>query len=195
MVSMKLGVAIVLAVLSAFASAAEQPDAAQQAQALAGRFQSLLQARLMAALASGDPAAAVAVCRDEAPVIASQLSRESGWQVRRVGTRVRNPLTGSADAWEQAQLLAIARRLASGEAPETLSVWAVVDEPAGRATRYLKPIMTGPLCLTCHGAVATQPAALRAALAREYPHDTATGYAAGELRGAFSLRRTDREEP
>jgi hypothetical protein len=27
--------------------------------------------------------------------IASRLSRESGWQVKRVGTRVRNPLTGS----------------------------------------------------------------------------------------------------
>lgn len=189
---MKSTAAIVLAVLPAFAWAADQPDPAKEAQSLAGRFQSMLQARLMAAMAGGDPAAAVAVCRDEAPVIASQLSRESGWQVRRIGTRVRNPLTGGADAWEQSQLPAIARRLVSGEAPETISVWAVVDEPAGRAIRYLKPIMTGPLCLTCHGAVAAQSPALRAALAREYPHDAATGYVAGELRGAFSLRRAER---
>jgi hypothetical protein len=93
---MKLGLAMILAVLPALASAAEVPDAAQQtqAQALSGRFQSLLQVRLMAALARGDAAAAVAVCRDEAPAIASQLSRESGWQVRGIGTRVRNPLTG-----------------------------------------------------------------------------------------------------
>ena len=68
-------------------------------------------------------------------------------------------------------------------------MWAVVDEPAGQAMRYRKPIMTGPLCLTCHGEVATQPSALRDVLMREYPHDAATGYAAGELRGAFSLRR------
>lgn len=190
---MRLAAAIVLAVLPAFACAAEQSDAAQEPQSLAARFQSMLQARLMAAMAGGDSAAAVAVCRDEAPAIASQLSRESGWQVRRIGTRVRNPLTGSADAWEQEQLLAISRRLASGDAPETVSVWAVVDEPAGRAMRYLKPIMTGPLCLTCHGTVATQSPALRAALAREYPHDAATGYVAGELRGAFSLRRVERK--
>ncbi|CAG0938707.1 hypothetical protein GPROT2_00349 [Gammaproteobacteria bacterium] len=192
---MKLAAVVVLAVSAAFASAAERPGPAQQAQALAARFQSLLQARLMAALADGDPAAAVAVCRDEAPAIASQLSRESGWQVRRVGTRVRNPLTGSADAWEQERLVAMARRLASGEAPEGIEEWVVVDEPSGRVMRYMKPIMTGPLCLTCHGAVGAQSAALRAALAREYPHDAATGYAAGELRGAFSLRRLEPRAP
>jgi hypothetical protein len=46
---MKLGLAMILAVLPALASAAEVPDAAQQtqAQALSGRFQSLLQVRLM----------------------------------------------------------------------------------------------------------------------------------------------------
>lgn len=186
---MKRAVLAILAVIPAFAAAAEPPEAAQQAQALAARFQSLLQTRLLAAMGTGGPAAAVTVCRDEAPAIASQLSRESGWQVRRVGTRVRNPLTGSPDAWEQVQLATFARRIEAGEAAESLSVWEVVDEPAGRAMRYMKPIMTGPLCLTCHGEVATQPAALRDALMREYPHDAATGYAANELRGAFSLRR------
>jgi Protein of unknown function (DUF3365) len=180
---------LVLAVFSALAAAAEPPDGAQQAQALAARFQSQLQAKLLAALGAGDPAAAVAVCRDEAPAIASQLSRETGWQVRRVGTRVRNPLTGSPDAWEQGQLAAFARRIAAGEAPEGVTAWAVVVEPDGQAQRYMRPIITAPLCLTCHGAVAARSATLRAALAREYPHDAATGYAAGELRGAFSLRR------
>jgi hypothetical protein len=189
---MKFAAMVIMALLPAVVSTAEQADGAQQAQALAGRFQTLLQSRLQTAMAGGDPAAAITVCRDEAPAIAGQLSRESGWQVRRVGTRVRNPLTGSPDAWEQGQLALFARRIASGEAPEGLSVWAVVEEPAGRAMRYMKPITTGPLCLTCHGAVASQPPALRAALAREYPHDAATGYAAGELRGAFSLRRPDR---
>jgi Protein of unknown function (DUF3365) len=186
---MKLAALAILAALPAFAIAAEQPEAQQQAHALAARFQSLLQARLLAAMGTGGPAAAVTVCRDEAPAIASQLSRESGWQVRRVGTRVRNPLTGIPDAWEQVQLVEFARRIESGEAVENLAVWAVVDEPDGRAMRYMKPIMTGPLCLTCHGEVASQPAALREALMREYPHDAATGYAANELRGAFSLRR------
>jgi hypothetical protein len=140
-------------------------------------------------MSAGNPAEAIKVCRDEAPAIASLLSRESGWQVRRVGTRVRNPLTGKPDAWERAQFAQFVRRIESGEPPEGLSVWAVVDEPAGKSMRYMKPIMTGPLCLTCHGDVATQSAELQAVLMREYPYDAATGYAAGELRGAFSLHR------
>ncbi len=187
----RLLAAAILAMLPAFALAMEQPDSEQQAQAqtLALRFQSLLQARLLAALKAGDPADAIRICRDEAPAIASQLSRESGWQVRRVGTRVRNPLTGRPDVWEREQLALFARRIESGEPPESLAVWVVMDEPAGRSMRYMKPITAGPLCLTCHGDVASQPAALRAALLREYPHDRATGYVLGELRGAFSLQR------
>ncbi len=184
-------VAAILAMLPAFAFAAEPLESEHQAEAeaLVARFQSRLQARLLAAMGAGDPAEAVKVCRDDAPGIASLLSRESGWQVRRVGTRVRNPLTGRPDTWEQSRLAEFARRIESGESPESLSVWAVVDEPSGRTMRYMKPIMTGPLCLTCHGEVAAQSATLRAALLREYPHDAATGYAVGELRGAFSLQR------
>jgi hypothetical protein len=44
-------------------------------------------------------------------------------------------------------------------------------------------------CLVCHGEAEAQPAALREALASAYPHDRATGYAVGDLRGAFSLKR------
>ncbi len=187
----KLFAAAILVSLSPSVFATEQLESEHlaQAQALAARFQTLLQERLLAAMRAGNPADAIKVCRDEAPAIASLLSRESGWQVRRVGTRVRNPLTGKPDAWERAQLAMFVRRLESGESPESLSVWAVVDEPAGKSMRYMKPIMAGPLCLTCHGDVAAQTAELQAVLKREYPHDAATGYAAGELRGAFSLHR------
>jgi hypothetical protein len=164
-------------------------EPAAQADALATRFQAELQSRLQAAMAAGGPAGAIGVCRDEAPAIASRLSRESGWQVRRVGTRVRNPLTGSPDAWEQAQLAQMQRRLAAGEKPEALGIFTTVDEPDGPALRYLKPIVLGPLCLACHGPDAMQSAELRTALQRDYPHDAATGYAVGELRGAFSLRQ------
>lgn len=53
------------------------------------------------------------------------------------------------------------------------------------------PVNSITVCLTCHGATGTQSAELRTALQREYPHDAATGYALGELRGAFSLRKTN----
>ena len=180
---------IVLLGLHAQLSAAQTMDPAAEVDALTTRFQSELQGKLQAAMTDGGPIAAIDVCKSAAPEIASRLSRESGWQIRRVGTRVRNPLTGIPDAWEQQQLAHWRQRLATGEAAQSLAVFATVDEPQGRAVRYFKPIMTGPLCLTCHGAKETQSPELRAALQREYPHDAATGYVLGELRGAFSLRQ------
>jgi hypothetical protein len=181
-------------VLSARIWSAEPPGSVAEAAALANRFQSELQGKLEAAMAGGGPVNAITVCKDEAPAIASRLSRESGWQVRRVGTRVRNPLTGSPDAWEQAQLAEVKSRLKAGESPQSLVVFATVEEPQGRVLRYFRPIMVGPVCLTCHGAAGAQTTELRAALQREYPHDAATGYALGELRGAFSLRKTSPHE-
>ena len=46
-----------------------------------------------------------------------------------------------------------------------------------------------PQCLACHGPRESQSPELRTALERDYPHDAATGYAVGELRGAFTLQR------
>lgn len=175
----------VVGVLAAVSARADTDSAS----AVASRFQSELQSALMAAIAAGGPVQAVTVCRDQAPAMASRLSRETGWQVRRVGTRVRNPFTGSPDAWEQIQLRELQRRMAAGESPAALGISARVEEPDGAVERYVKPIVVAPLCLTCHGPVASQSDALRAVLRREYPQDAAVEYALGDLRGAFSLRR------
>ena len=157
--------------------------------ALAAQFQQQLAGKLQAAMQAGGPVNAIAVCRDEAPAIASRLSRQSGWQVKRVGTRVRNPLTGSPDAWEQQQLARFDQRLQNGEAVPAINAFEVSDGPQGQALRYMQAIIVAPPCLACHGPLEAQSPELRAVLARDYPHDMATGYAAGELRGAFSLQR------
>ncbi|MEZ5513897.1 MAG: DUF3365 domain-containing protein [Steroidobacteraceae bacterium] len=156
---------------------------------LAAEFQRLLADKLQIAMRSGGAVAAVSVCKDEAPAIASRLSRESGWQVKRVGTRVRNPLTGLPDAWEQQELQRLEQRLHKGEPPAALERLAIVDGPQGQVVRYVKAIVVAQQCLVCHGARSAQPSALRAALDQNYPHDAATGYVSGELRGAFSLQR------
>ncbi|MEZ5474915.1 MAG: DUF3365 domain-containing protein [Steroidobacteraceae bacterium] len=157
--------------------------------ALAARFQAELAGKLQAAMKSGGPVQAIVVCKDEAPAIGSRLSRESGWQVKRVGTRVRNPMTGSPDEWEQRQLDRFAERLANGEPANEIAEFVATVGPRGRTERYMKAIVMSSQCLVCHGPRVDQPSALRAALEGEYPHDAATGYGAGELRGAFSLQR------
>jgi hypothetical protein len=166
------------------------PAAARaEAAGVAAGFQQELGAALQSAIAEGGPVAAIEVCREAAPAIAARASRDSGWAVRRVGTRVRNPVSGRPDGWESAQLADFERRLAAGERPESVAVYAIVDDAGVRTQRYMKAIVTAPLCLVCHGDPATQPADLRAKLAERYPDDRATGYRAGELRGAFTLRR------
>lgn len=186
----RLAVSAFLALGTAASPASEEPPSAAEAHAITGHFQQELGGRLKAAMAEGGPVLAVRVCKDEAPAIAARLSRETGWQVRRVGTRVRNPLSGLPDAWEQTQLADFQRRLAAGENTDTLSRFSTVVEPAGSYQRLLTAIPVTPTCLACHGDVAAQSEALRAALRADYPHDMAVGYKVGELRGAFSLKRT-----
>lgn len=171
--------------------AADPPQGDEaEAAALVQRFASALQGELKGAMAEGGPVNAVHVCRDVAPAIAAQLSRESGWQVRRVSLQVRNPAIGMPDAWEQRQLKAFAKALEEG-ASMPLRHFQRVEEPAGAALRFMQAIPTKGMCLACHGATEQQPPALRAALAEQYPHDQATGYQAGALRGAFSLKRME----
>ena len=52
----------------------------------------------------------------------------------------------------------------------------------------MRPIVLAPQCLGCHGKVAELAPGVAAVLAQRYPGDLATGYAAGDLRGAFSVR-------
>ncbi len=64
----------------------------------------------------------------------------------------------------------------------------MVDQQGQRTYRYMKAIPTAEKpCLACHGkALAPQ---VRARLDALYPEDRATGYEAGEIRGAFTLSR------
>jgi len=51
--------------------------------------------------------------------------------------------------------------------------------------RYMKAIPTGPQCVVCHGENVAP--ALAETIQRLYPDDQATGFAPGDLRGAFTV--------
>jgi Protein of unknown function (DUF3365) len=139
-------------------------------------------------MAAGGPVGAVKVCSEIAPAIAGRISRNTGWRVTRVGTRVRNPLLGMPDAWEQKVLADFERRAAKGEALDRMSFSEVASEPDGRYFRYMKAIAVKPQCLACHGPEDRIAPTVRAVLRERYPHDKATGYKAGDLRGAISIK-------
>lgn len=174
------------------AASAEETDVAARQAAAKAAAQTLvaqLGDKLKQAQSTGGPQQAIGVCRDVAPQIAGELSRANGWRVTRVGTRVRNPMLGTPDAWEQEVLAKFQQRIAAGGKPAEIAFGAVVDEPAGRYYRFMKAIPTQAACLNCHGDPASIAAPVRAELRRHYPFDRATGYSEGELRGAISIKQ------
>lgn len=161
----------------------------EESRKAAQDFVKQLGGALKAELEKGNAESAIGVCRDLAPKIANRVSLETGWKVTRVGTRVRNPMIGTPDAWEQATLAEFERRLKGGEKADGMEFSALVEEPSGKSYRYMKAIGTQKLCMACHGAPGTLSDGVKQALAKQYPHDQATGYQEGQLRGAISIKR------
>lgn len=160
----------------------------EEARAVTGELAGELMSRLQAAMAEGGPANAISVCRDQAPAIKTALSLERGWEVSRVGTRVRNSLLGTPDAWERAVLAEFQRRHEEGESFGDMERAEVVTEGDERYFRYMRPIGTQGICLNCHGERGQMNEAVRAQLDERYPHDQAVGYEVGDLRGAFTVK-------
>lgn len=177
----------VLVLILIFSGACNQTPPSEgwraQARKISDEYQTALKGELMAAMKEGGPKNAVAVCNLKAPSIEKRVTQNpgtEGWTVSRTALRVRNP-NNRAGTLEKEGLAALARRLATGESPEEVD-WYVRE---GENFVYMTPIMMGGLCTTCHGPVESIPAEVKKELARLYPADQATGFAPGQLRGAF----------
>lgn len=149
--------------------------------ALIPAFQQQLLGTVKSAMQAGGPAKAVEACRLSAPQIAAEHSK-SPWTVGRTALKVRNP-ANAPDAWERRVLELFAARAQAGEPLANM----VHAETIDGEFRMMKAIATGEPCLACHGKQ-IEPA-LAAVIDVGYPHDEARGFALGELRGAFTLRR------
>lgn len=122
---------------------------------------------------AGGPVAAIDACRVRAPEIASKLSTD-GVRIGRSSHRLRNPANRGPE-WIEATLEAYV--------DEPDSRVPVVVEFDGDRVGYIEPIITQPMCVSCHGDALAGP--LAAEIERLYPDDEATGFAAGDLRGLF----------
>lgn len=166
------------------------PELVKSTRGMAGELTTQLGQALKAALSTDGPVAAVGVCKDKAPAIATSLSEQHAARVGRVGTRARNPATGVANDWQKAALADFESRLSAGEDPAGIEHWSVAESGNGqRELRYAKAIVMQPLCVTCHGKAEDIPAPLAEKIRAEYPGDQATGYAVGKLRGAVVVVR------
>ena len=178
-----------LLVLSMPAMADKLERYREESRAVVGPFMQQLMAENKKAVSEGGPDSAVKVCKDIAPKLAGDLSRKQGWKLTRVSNKVRNPLLGTPDGWEQKALKKLETQLAKGAKPETLEFAEIVKEPNGKYLRYMKGIVLQPACVACHGSESDISPAVKTRLSEEYPHDLATGYKPGDLRGGVSIKR------
>lgn len=169
-------------------SAEEQAAMAAEARKASGALIQKLGGELKAALGEKGPDGAIGICKERAPQIAADVSKQFNFDVKRVSPKNRNP-AGVPDTWEAEAQAGLEKRLAAGEKPETLDTWQVVSTPTGKQFRYAKALPVQPVCLTCHGDPATMADGLKARLAAEYPQDKATGYGPGMVRGIISIKR------
>ena len=163
--------------LTASAQAEVEPEL-QQARQVAQQYMKSLKSRLMQAMKAGGPVEAINVCREQAGSIARQLEAETGWKVGRTSLKPRNR-HNAPDPWAT-QVLQQFQRDWQGE-PLEHATWST----DGRTYRYMKTIAVQAPCLSCHGEKLAPD--VRQTLQRLYPEDQATGYRAGDLRGAFLL--------
>ncbi len=173
---------LALAGLPAQAADIDQQALKQEAIGIVKRFGGSLKPELKKALKSGGPAHAISVCSEKAPAIAQQLRADTGWYIKRVSLKPRNP-GAKPDAWEEKVLKMFDERQAKGESAKKMAYAEVVD---GKF-RFMKAQGVEPVCLNCHAAKVKPE--VEAALKEKYPHDKARGYSLGQIRGAFSLAR------
>lgn len=157
---------------------------AERAKAAGAAFAGALKSALGAKLAADGTVGAIDFCHDEAPKIAARVSAEYGVRLGRVPVagRQRSPANAPA-AWQAEVLAAFEREAAAGTPVSALQRVRTEGLPAGIALRSMRGIAVEPVCLACHGKALADDT--RAALARHYPDDTATGFEAGDLRGAL----------
>lgn len=157
-----------------------------QVKANAKRYGGTLKALLKKTLTEEGPVAAIDVCSNEAGRIGGEISRETGWSIRRVSNLTRNPLA-MPDQYEAQMLKVFAQKIAQRPDTTALAKYEVVTENGVSYARFMKGIRVQAVCLACHGSV-DKKSAVGKKLAQSYQHDKARGYKLGDLRGALSIK-------
>lgn len=148
---------------------------------LTDSVQNVLRARLVKAMQDSGAAHAIRFCNVQATDLTATLNEKYGVEVQRLSHRNRNP-SNRCDTEAQIATDKFIKVMAEGQETNPMLV-----QTADGAWNYYRPIVTGPVCLTCHGPADQIMPEVKTALAALYPNDRATGFAAGDLRGVWKV--------
>jgi cytochrome c553 len=188
-IKMKLSAAVFFAsLLSAGAVVAEDALQAntEEGKNIIKAFVGDLKGELKKGMEQGGAVNAIKVCHTVAPQLSEAHSQMSGWRVARTSLKLRNA-DNAPDTWEKAVLKEFESRKAAGEDPMKLVKAEVVEQNGRQVFRMMKAIPTAEVCTKCHGVDIAEPVAAK--LDELYPEDKARGFKAGDLRGAFTLKK------
>lgn len=107
---------------------------------------------------------------------AMKVAKENGWLVAQLAERNRNA-ENALDAGAQRAFMQMRRN------PTVMGEWVRSTFKGQWGTRYFRRITVEPACLACHGKREGRPEFVK----RNYPNDKAFGFAAGDLRGVYSV--------
>lgn len=169
------------------AAATPSPEVAKARAAIMG-LGDKLRGALMGAMTAGGPAAAVETCKTAAPQLSQDASKPAeGLIVARTALRVRNP-KNAPDAFEKKVLEDFAAKARGGADVTKLEHVEEIEQNGVKLVRYMKAIpMAETPCSACHGATEKLDPAAAAKVKELYPADQATGFAPGDVRGAFTV--------
>lgn len=150
-------------------------------QGIAMKTKSVLGSNLLQAINSEGTEGALSFCSTRAIPLTDSMTVALNATVKRVSDKNRNP-DNKANATELAYIEAAKTAISQGEKPKPL-----LNTVGNKLLGYY-PIMTGQMCLQCHGEPETEilPNTL-AKIQTLYPNDMAVGYDINELRGIWVI--------
>lgn len=168
---------------SARLPAEAQNVALQRGKAIVAETFSLLSSNLQTAMQQGGVSNALPFCSLAASPLTAGMAGKHGVTIRRVTHKPRNP-AGRADATESAILKHFEATLTGTNPPPPF----VTNFTASTATFFAPILLSNELCLKCHGELGRDISTENVAVIRHlYPHDEATGFKLGQLRGAWRI--------
>jgi len=157
---------------------------------VAVHLQKILKGELQAAIKTGGPENAIAVCNTRALQLTSQLSDsfQVPVEIKRTTFKYRNA-ANAPDAFEQKALKHFSNLDQDSQPP--VNFIQPVDLHGQKGYDYYKPLYVQPLCLNCHGDPDTMVPGLLTKINSLYPNDKATGYKLNDFRGVIRIRIAD----
>ncbi len=123
---------------------------------------------------------ALTFCVDKAAKITAEVNSKlpENVRVRRTALKLRNP-ANKADETDTKVMQEYVAKIKEGKfSPKDITVVEV-----NNTYRVYKPLVTGKVCLKCHGENIDPK--LSEVIKKYYPHDEATGFKKGDLRGVI----------